>query len=110
MVDDNEESFKCPLPTIETMEKFFSVKHGPDGKCRPCFLRPLTELYMGVLEDAGEKEKAGLLSTTFENSPLLTIARTMDNIKAGVGNEIRQHLLDLDCLCQVTEANSGEVE
>lgn len=105
-----DEEFVCPLSEVESLENYFSQEFGPGGECRPCRLSPLASLYLGVLEQAGEQGQAEALSQVYEGGDLLTIARTMDNIKAGAKDKIRQDLRNLDCLVQSFQQGEQDAE
>ena len=93
------EDFACMLSKIEPLEEWFSVKDDEES-CRPCKLQPLASMYVGELEEVGEQELADSLKATFEEGDILTIAQTMDAIKASVEDNTRKSLEKLDCFTQ----------
>lgn len=95
-----EEEFTCPLSTVESLEDYFAKEFGPGGECRPCRVRPLASLYLGVLERVGDTKGAAELTAAYERQDILTIARAMDNIKSGAKEPIRKELRNLDCFAQ----------
>ena len=94
------EHFKCPLPEIKTVEEWAT---GPNTKenCPPCLITPLAGYYLGTLEAAGEIEKAKELKAAFDTGEVREIAKTLDSIKSGVGEKLKEELLQYDCFAQV---------
>jgi hypothetical protein len=93
------EDFKCPLSQVDSLEEWFS-DHDAEEECRPCTLSALASLYVGHLEEVGENEKAEELKLVYEQGNILTIAKTMDRIKADVEEPIKRNLKKLDCFSQ----------
>lgn len=100
------EEFVCTLSKVESLEEYFGVEYGPRGECRPCRLKPMAELYLGVLEDEGEGAQADALVKAYSTGDILTIARAMDTIKANVGEGVRKQLDDLNCIGQTVEVEN----
>ena len=94
------EKFDCKLSKVQSLEDYFSNETGPNGECTPCRVQPLASLYLGVLENAGEVQAAKQLGEAFETQDILTIARSMDNIRSSAKDEVKQELESLDCLAQ----------
>lgn len=92
------EDFECPLPKVEPLEEWFGQED--EKVCRPCRLKPLASFYMGELQQAGETALAEKLQASFQDGDILTIAKTMDTIKAKVGEDTRLILEKLDCFSQ----------
>jgi len=105
---EDSEVFVCQLSKVESLEEYFSKEYGEKGECRPCRLQPMAELYLGVLEDQGETERAADLINAYESGDILTIAKAMDTIKSNVGDETRDQLVNLDCIGQTIGAEEGD--
>lgn len=71
-----------------------------DGNCPPCLIKPLAEMYLGVLEQASDNEHVDALQKAWGSNDALTIAETLDNIKAEVGDKLKKDLVLLDCMAQ----------
>ncbi|MFA5391739.1 MAG: hypothetical protein WC331_09995 [Candidatus Omnitrophota bacterium] len=106
--DPSSEQFVCTLSKVGSLKDYFSVEYGPKGECRPCRLRPMAELYLGVLEDEGEERHAEQLVKAYESGDILTIAEAMDTIKANVGEVVRQQLENLNCIGQMAETEESD--
>lgn len=102
------DKFECKLSKVQSLEEYFKEETGPNGECTPCRIQPLASLYAGVLENAGEVEAAKKLYEAYETQDILTIAKSMDTIKASAKNEIRQQLESLDCLAQSPEVGDEQ--
>ena len=97
MLDD----FTCPLPSTKPVEKWLSEEDA--AHCHSCLLSTLASYYVGALEGANQQELANTLKRVFEGGDVLTIGRTLDNIKRDVGDKLRQDLKKLDCMAQTQE-------
>ena len=71
-----------------------------DGNCPPCLIKPLAEMYLGALEQASDKTHIDALQQAWGTNDALTIAETLDNIKAEVGDKLKKDLVLLDCMAQ----------
>lgn len=100
------EDFKCPLTKIKPVQEWIKEPE-TDESCPPCLIAPLSEYYLGSLEEAGEKEYADKLRVMFEAGDIYKIAETLDNIKNNVGDKLRAELLELDCFAQVFKKNEA---
>ena len=76
------------------------IKGETPDNCPPCLIKPLAEFYLGALADAGETKHIERLTEAWETEDILTIATAMDNIKAEVGEPLKQVLRGFDCSAQ----------
>lgn len=72
-------------------------------QCPVCVLRPTAEYYMGILQKANRPEQLKKLEEAWSSQEVLTIARTMDRIKAEVGEDLKKDLITIDCFAQSFE-------
>ena len=104
------EDFKCPLPKIESVEKWVQRKPTDENDCPPCLIAPLSSYYLGALNEAGEGKLAEELKEVFNSGDILTIARKLDSIKSEVGEALKNELKDLDCFAQVFKPQQDEAD
>lgn len=105
--DTEETSFACPLSKVALLEEW--VQTNPPDSCPPCLIAPLASYYLGILQEAGEQELATELENTFHDGDALTIARSMDKIKASVGSTIKTNLENLDCMAQIHKESTEQI-
>jgi hypothetical protein len=93
-----EETFTCKI-TVRPVSEWLEGGE-VDGNCPPCLIKPLTEMYLGALKDGNDKEHVKTLKKAWKSGDALTIAETLDTIKAEVGDNLRKNLVELDCMAQ----------
>lgn len=97
------EGFRCELNEVKPILTWMQEYKEGEEPCRPCMIAPLASFYVGVLDQAGEKEKSDKLKAVFEEGDGLTICRELDKIKSEVGEAVREELVELDCFTQTYE-------
>lgn len=90
---------KCQLPKLDSLESWVE-KGETNDNCPPCLLKPLASWYLDALQENKETDMANELQSVFESGDILTIAKTMDIIKNRAENELREKLLNFDCMAQ----------
>lgn len=94
----SEEAFTCK---INVRPVYDWLKAGEkDGNCPPCLMKPLTGMYLSTLKEAKATDQVKSLKTAWKSGDALTIAKTLDTIKAEVGDNLRKNLVELDCMAQ----------
>jgi len=97
MPKDPIKGFTCEIQPAP-IEKWVQIED-PE-QCHSCLIAPLASHYLGTLEDAKAAPQVEKLTKAWESGDVLTIARTMDKIKAEVGEDLKKELLTLDCFTQ----------
>lgn len=94
-----EETPKCNCE-LKPLEEWVQIED-PE-QCHSCLLPTLAGMYLGTLQDAGLQQEAERLKQVYESADgdVLTVARTMDSIRNGVGSETKLALEGLDCIAQ----------
>lgn len=91
---------KCSCENVTPLLKWFEQEDPNPDVCRSCYLPKLASFYIGVLEEKGETTQVEKLKGVWEQGEILTIAETMDTIKASVEEPLRNALKELDCEVQ----------
>jgi len=80
------------------MEDWVRIRE--EGFCHPCLIAPVAAQYLGVLEAPGGEAGRDALKQAWESKDILTISKTLDTIKAEVGETLRNDLVEIDCFAQ----------
>ncbi len=91
------EDFTCEIK-VRPVEEW--VQEQEEGNCHPCLIKPLAEYYMGALSEAKADEQVKKLESAWDSKDVLTIAKTLDQIKGEVGEDLKKELVTLDCLTE----------
>jgi len=93
----------CEKPVIP-MEEWMKGHENDEelgvADCRPCALGPVLGWYRDELQANGKEGEAAQVVQAAEESDPLTVCKLLDNIKANVGEPLRERLKDFDCAAQ----------
>lgn len=92
------DDFVCPLTKVPSITEW--VQGSDEKACRPCLMSAIAQGYSGYLQEAGEQVHLAELQKAYDSGDILTIAKSMDRIKAAVGDDLRNKLTSLDCFAQ----------
>ncbi len=83
---------------IVGMKEWVSKEDGPT--CRPCLLAPVAQWYRDELQERGITDLAQEIEQAADQLDHIGLAETLDNIKGKVEPEVKNRLLEFDCLAQ----------
>lgn len=84
------------------MAKYIETDPETDGSCRPCRLAAIVGDYQQTLEEAGFGDLATKIVESMQDKadPIGKVAAAMDEAKEQVVPEVKEALLELDCMVQ----------
>ncbi|MCK9600852.1 MAG: hypothetical protein M0R06_17555 [Sphaerochaeta sp.] len=89
----------CPIKVIP-MAQWCRENISKPKSCVPCVLGPVSSFYLGTLDEHQLDGLKDTLNQAYETRDLLTICEALDSIKSQVTGDIKNRLLEWDCLGQ----------